>query len=203
MKKRRLRTGLSPFLQGSESKRQDQNCNKELWPQNWWWSWPAPLGWPSQLMFCAPSLTPFIIIILNNILVIYVEYSSTSSPICYWISMLFQGKQSITERTWSGFKNIIWKEFTPESSKEPSELWAAPWRAFSYLHSPFGCLHPSKNTCLAPPAHKQKHRDTFSKGKAVLLRGILFVGVQGFGIKAAELLKLIQFSFIYFLSSYL
>lgn len=75
------------------------------------------------------------------------------------------------------------------------------------LHGPSlspGRLPPSKNIHLAFPARKQKQRVPVSKGKAALLRGtFVFVGIQGFGIKAAELLKLIQFSFIYFVSSYL
>ena len=83
---------VKSFLQGSESKRQDQNCNEEL-------SGHGTGGRPDLLLWAAipanalcPSLTPFIIIILNNIPVTHVEYSSTSSPICYWISMVFHMK---------------------------------------------------------------------------------------------------------------
>ena len=88
-------TGLDrvkSFLQGSESKRQDQNCNEEL-------SGHGTGGRPDLLLWAATpanvlrlSLTPFIIIIINNIPVTHVEYSSTSSPICYWISMVFHMK---------------------------------------------------------------------------------------------------------------
>lgn len=43
------------------------------------------------------SFTPLIIVILRKTLVTHTEFSSTSSPICYWISMLFHMK-TITNR---------------------------------------------------------------------------------------------------------
>lgn len=124
------------------------------------------------------NLTASITVILNKIPVTHVEYSSTDNPICYWISMLFHMKRINSRRAWIWFQNYNLKAIHSESSKKPSHLRPAPstGRASSQLPSlSVGHLHPSKNTRLAPSAHKQKQRAPVSKGKSVLLRGTLFL----------------------------
>lgn len=100
----------------------------------------------------------------------------------------------------SGFKGIIWKAFTLKgpSGPEISDRYRGrhlpvPLDASFHLKTPvWFLLLINRNRGTQCP-----------RARPCCKRHFVFVGVQGFRIKAAELLKLIQFSFIYFVSSYL
>lgn len=88
-------------------------------------------SWTSPVDALCLTLTPFLTVILNKTPVPHVGYSSTWSPICYWISMLFHMK-TINSREGLGLvsKKHNWKGIRSESSQQPSGLRPGPWKGF-------------------------------------------------------------------------